>query len=119
MITSGARRAQVLDQLRVLFSVGGDLFTLSLTSDGRSDAPAIKLLHLEVDPGSSVEYPGGAILGDPKGKAAATYGRPSLTLTAGERATARGAVRGCDEGDRRRTRRVTAQAQRGSSTRRR
>jgi benzoylformate decarboxylase len=45
---------KVLDQYDVLFSVGGDLFTLSLPSDVDPMPPAIKLIHLDVDPGSSV-----------------------------------------------------------------
>src|SRR5262245_62315840 len=41
---------KVLDQYDVLFSVGGDLFTLSLPSDVDPMPPAIKLIHLDVDP---------------------------------------------------------------------
>src|SRR5215471_8536460 len=40
---------KVLDQYDVLFSVGGDLFTLSLPSDVDPMPPAIKLIHLDVD----------------------------------------------------------------------
>ncbi len=41
---------KVLEQYDVLFSVGGDLFTLSLPSDVDPMPPAIKLIHLDVDP---------------------------------------------------------------------
>src|SRR5262249_27553517 len=82
---------QVLEQYDVLFSVGGDLFTLSLPSDVDPMPPAIKLIHLDVDPWElGKNYPPAvAILGDPK----ATL--PDITAAVRERLTsgARGAAR--------------------------
>src|SRR5262249_56291761 len=59
---------KVLEQYDVLFSVGGDLFTLSLPSDVDPMPPAIKLIHLDLDPWElGKNYPPAvAILGDPK-----------------------------------------------------
>jgi benzoylformate decarboxylase len=82
---------KVLEQYDVLFSVGGDLFTLSLPSDVDPMPPAIKLIHLDVDPWElGKNYPPAvAILGDPK----ATL--PDITAAVRERLTsgARGAAR--------------------------
>src|SRR6201993_4356652 len=59
---------KVLEQYDVLFSVGGDLFTLSLPSDVDPMPPDIKLIHLDLDPWElGKNYPPAvAILGDPK-----------------------------------------------------
>jgi benzoylformate decarboxylase len=59
---------KILDQYDLLFSVGGDLFTLSLPSDVEPLPPDIKLIHLDVDPWElGKNYPATvAILGDPK-----------------------------------------------------
>src|SRR5712672_1051301 len=82
---------KVLDQYDVLFSVGADLFTLSLPSDVDPMPPGIKLIHLDVDPWElGKNYPPAvAILGDPKGTL------PELTATLRERmsAGAKGAAR--------------------------
>src|SRR5207247_1065994 len=43
---------KVLEQYDVLFSVGGDLFTLSLPSDVDPMPPGIKRIHLAIDPGA-------------------------------------------------------------------
>src|SRR5262249_32955582 len=59
---------QMLDQHDVLFSVGADLFTLSLPSNIDPMPPGIALIHLDVDPWElGKNYPPqAAILGDPK-----------------------------------------------------
>ena len=69
--------ARSLDQYDVLFSVGGDLFTLSLPSDVDPMPPDIKLIHLDIDPWElGKNYPPAvAILGDREGDAARDHRR--------------------------------------------
>ena len=59
---------EVLDQPDVLFSVGGDLFTWSLTSNVDPWPKGLQLIHLDTDPWQiGKNYPAQvAILGDPK-----------------------------------------------------
>ena len=59
---------QVLSDADVLFSVGGDLLTLSLPSDVDPMPPGLEVIHLDIDPWElGKNYPTGvAILGDPK-----------------------------------------------------
>jgi len=59
---------KVLEDYDVLFSVGADLFTLSLPSDVDPMPPGITLIHLDVDPWElGKNYPATvAIQGDPK-----------------------------------------------------
>jgi len=59
---------KILEQYDVLFSVGGDLFTLSLPSDIEPMPPGLTLIHLDTDPWElGKNYPPQvAILGDPK-----------------------------------------------------
>ena len=82
---------KVLDQHDVLFSVGGDLFTLSLPSDVDPMPPDLTLLQRDIDPWElGKNYPPAvAILGDVK----ATL--PEITAAVRERMTsgARGAAR--------------------------
>jgi benzoylformate decarboxylase len=75
---------KVLEDYDVLFSVGADLFTLSLPSDVDPMPPGITLIHLDVDPWEiGKNYPPQvAILGDPK----ATL--PELTAMLRERMSA-------------------------------
>jgi benzoylformate decarboxylase len=91
MMRSQKAIRDVLDQYDVLFSVGGDLFTLSLPSDVEPMPNGLALIHLDVDPWElGKNYPPRvAILGDPK----ATL--PDLTKALGERMSsgARGAAR--------------------------
>ncbi|HZS35140.1 MAG TPA: thiamine pyrophosphate-binding protein [Methylomirabilota bacterium] len=58
----------VLSQADVLFSVGGDLVTLSLPSDVDPVPPDLEIVHLDIDPWElGKNYPTRvAILGDPK-----------------------------------------------------
>jgi benzoylformate decarboxylase len=82
---------QALEQYDVLFSVGGDLFTLSLPSPVDPMPKDLRLIHLDIDPWEiGKNYPPEvAILGDPK----ATL--PELTAAVRERMSsgARGAAR--------------------------
>lgn len=59
---------QILSQADVLFSVGGDLLTLSLPSDIDPMPPGVEVIHLDTDPWElGKNYPTAvAILGDPK-----------------------------------------------------
>jgi benzoylformate decarboxylase len=82
---------KVLAQYDVLFSVGSDLFTLSLPSDVDPMPPGLTLVHLDIDPWElGKNYPPAvAILGDPKGTL------PEITAAVQERMSpgARGAAR--------------------------
>src|SRR3546814_6799100 len=59
---------KVLEQHDVLFSAGGDLFTLSLPSNMEPVPEGLRIIHLDVDPWElGKNYPAEvAILGDPK-----------------------------------------------------
>jgi benzoylformate decarboxylase len=82
---------EILDQYDVLFSVGGDLFALSLPSDIEPMPNDLALIHLDTDPWElGKNYPAKvAILGDPKTTL------PDITKSLRERMTsgARGAAR--------------------------
>ena len=108
----------MLDQYDVLFSVGGDLFTLSLPSDVDPMPHDLTLIHLDVDPWElGKNYPPKvAILGDPK----ATL--PDLTaalrerMTSGARAAARERLAQRKRGDRRRARGAQGESARAGRT---
>ena len=82
---------KILEQYDVLFSVGGDLFTLSLPSDIEPIPHGLTLIHLDTDPWElGKNYPPQvAILGDPKTTL------PDITASLRERMSsgARGAAR--------------------------
>jgi benzoylformate decarboxylase len=82
---------KVLEQYDVLFSVGADLFTLSLPSDVDPMPPGIKLVHLDVDPWElGKNYPPAvAILGDPKGTLPDITGAVRERMSSGARGAAR------------------------------
>ena len=82
---------KILDQHDVLFSVGADLFTLSLPSDVEPMPPQIKLIHLDLDPWElGKNYPASvAILGDPKATLPDITGAARERMTSGARAAAR------------------------------
>ena len=91
LVRTAPGHAAVLEQYDVLFSVGGDLFTLSLPSPVDPMPKELRLIHLDIDPWEiGKNYPPEvAILGDPK----ATL--PELTAAVRERMSsgARGAAR--------------------------
>ena len=91
MIRLAPEVRRVLEQYDVLFSVGSDLFTLSLPSDIDPMPPGIRLIHLDIDAWElGKNYPPAvAILGDPQ----ATL--PEITAATRERMTsgARGLAR--------------------------
>jgi benzoylformate decarboxylase len=82
---------QVLDQYDVLFSVGGDLFTLSLPSEIDPMPPGMRLIHLDTDPWEiGKNYPAEvAILGDPKSTLPEITAAVEGAMTGGARGAAR------------------------------
>jgi benzoylformate decarboxylase len=90
-LRSQAAVRQVLDQYDVLFSVGGDLFTLSLPSDIDPMPPGMRLVHLDTDPWEiGKNYPAEvAILGDPKSTLPEITAAIEAAMTGGARGAAR------------------------------
>jgi len=82
---------KVLEQYDVLFSVGGDLFTLSLPSPVDPMPPGLPLIHLDTDPWQiGKNYPAQvAILGDPKATLSDITAALRSGLSAGAKAAAR------------------------------
>jgi benzoylformate decarboxylase len=91
MVRTQAGVRQVLDQHDLLFSVGADLFTLSLPSDIEPMPPGLALIHLDTDPWElGKNYPAQvAILGDPKGTLPELTAAVEAAMTGGARAAAR------------------------------
>jgi benzoylformate decarboxylase len=82
---------KILEQYDVLFSVGGDLFTLSLPSDIEPMPPGLTLIHLDTDAWElGKNYPPQvAILGDPKTTLPDLTKAVRETMTSGARGVAR------------------------------
>jgi benzoylformate decarboxylase len=82
---------QILEHYDVLFSVGGDLFTLSLPSDIEPMPKELTLIHLDNDPWElGKNYPPKiAILGDPKTTLPELTNAVREQMTSGARAAAR------------------------------
>src|SRR3954464_13420411 len=68
MARSQTAMRKIFDQHDVLFSVGADLFALSLPADVAPVSPELKMIHLDIDPWElGKNFPAEvAILGDPK-----------------------------------------------------
>jgi benzoylformate decarboxylase len=81
MARSQTAMRKIFDQHDVLFSVGADLFALSLPSDTAPISPDLKIVHLDIDPWElGKNYPAAvAMLGSPKGTL------PELTAATRER----------------------------------
>jgi benzoylformate decarboxylase len=82
---------KILEQYDVLFSVGGDLFTLSLPSDVDPMPAEITLIHLDLDPWElGKNYPpAAAILADPKATLPDITAAVRDRMSSGARAAAR------------------------------
>ena len=91
MVRTQAGVRQVLDQHDLLFSVGADLFTLSLPSDIEPMPPGLPLIHLDTDPWElGKNYPAQvAILGDPKSTLAELTAAVEAAMTGAARGAAR------------------------------
>ena len=107
----------LLMQHDLLFSVGGDLFTLSLPSDVEPMPEGLPLIHMDVDPWEiGKNYPAQvAIAGDPKATLPdlAEALRRRLSPAANKDARARTAALGAAMDKRRRAMRETAAAEAG------
>jgi benzoylformate decarboxylase len=91
MIRLAPEVRKLLDQYDVLFSVGADLFTLSLPSDIDPMPPGIGLIHLDSDAWElGKNYPPAvAILGDPKGTLPDIIAAVRERMSSGARGAAR------------------------------
>lgn len=86
----------ILDQHDVMFSIGGDMFTLSLPSTAVAVPPSLKIIHVDSDPWElGKNYPEQvSMVADPKTAVADVLAALNARMTAGERGRAR------DRGDR-------------------
>jgi benzoylformate decarboxylase len=82
---------KALDGHDVLFSVGADLFTLSLPSAVEPMPPGIRLVHLDIDPWEiGKNYPAeAAIMGDPRSTLPELTAMVRQRMSAGQRGEAR------------------------------
>lgn len=91
MIRSAPEVRKILDQYDLLFSVGGDLFTLSLPHATDPMPPGMPLIHLDTDPWEiGKNYPAQVgIFGDPKATLPDITAALRARMTSGQKATAR------------------------------
>jgi benzoylformate decarboxylase len=103
---------QVLDQYDLVFSVGADLFTLSLPSPVEPIPPGMPLIHLDIDAWElGKNYPAAvAILGDPKATLPDLTAAVRQRMSAGQRAAARERLDAASEAIRREREALVAQA---------
>ncbi|MFL5053500.1 MAG: thiamine pyrophosphate-binding protein [Xanthobacteraceae bacterium] len=103
---------QVFDQYDLVFSVGADLFTLSLPSPVEPIPPGVPLIHLDIDPWElGKNYPAAvAILGDPKATLPDLTAALRQRMSAGQRAAARERLDAASEAIRREREALVAQA---------
>jgi benzoylformate decarboxylase len=82
---------KIFDQHDVLFSVGADLFALSLPSDVAPVGSNLKMVHLDIDPWElGKNYPAEvAILGDPKGTLPELIAALRARMSAGQQSAGR------------------------------
>ncbi|MFL5042051.1 MAG: thiamine pyrophosphate-binding protein [Xanthobacteraceae bacterium] len=103
---------QVFDQYDLVFSVGADLFTLSLPSPVEPIPPGVPLIHLDIDSWElGKNYPTAvAILGDPKATLPDLTAALRQRMSAGQRAAARERLDAASEAIRREREALVAQA---------
>jgi benzoylformate decarboxylase len=91
MIRSAPEARKILDEYDLLFSVGADLFTLSLPHKTDPMPPGMPLIHLDTDPWQiGKNYPAAAaILGDPKATLPDITEATRARMTSGQRGLAR------------------------------
>ena len=90
---------KILDQHDLVFSVGADMFTLSLPSDVDPMPPTTTLIHLDVDPWElGKNYPSRvAILGDPKATLPEITALVRERMSSGMRGIARERLKGASD----------------------
>ena len=110
---------QVFDQYDLVFSVGADLFTLSLPSPVEPIPPGVPLIHLDTDAWElGKNYPTAvAILGDPKATLPDLTAALRQRMSAGQRAAARERLDAASEAIRREREALVAQARAAAAAR--
>src|SRR5437868_6711998 len=93
---------KILDQHDVMFSVGADLFALSLPSDVHPVPPDLRIIHLDIDPWElGKNYPSEvAILGNPKGTLPEITAATRENMTADAQSAARERLKSASEATR-------------------
>jgi benzoylformate decarboxylase len=91
IVRLGPSIRKLLSEHDVLFSVGGDLFTLSLPSEVGLIPPGLDIIHLDIDPWQlgKNHFTHTAILGDPKATLPDIAEILDATMNAGQKARAR------------------------------